>query len=246
MPISTGKSRTFVTFDVDWSPDWMIEDVCRILDSHDAPSTWFVTHDSPAIRKLRLRADRVELGIHPNCLPGSTHGRSEREALAHVKRIVPEAVSMRTHGLYQTTAFLLLAAAEFGIRLDSSIFMPIFDAMPFDLRVENIHMTRIAFFWADDLTMRDPHGSWQLPDGLQDPGTRVFAFHPFHIALNTTDYSLYERLKKECPLPQWSESFVAAHRNPGDGPRTFLEKLVRASGTTAARLCDLIADRAYA
>ena len=243
--MSTVDSLIIITFDIDWSPDWMIEDVCGILDAHDLPSTWFVTHDSPAIRNLSARKDRIELGIHPNCLPGSTHGKTEREVLGHMKRIVPAAVSMRTHGLYQTTSFLLLAASEFGIRLDSSIFLPVARTESFDLRVETNRLRRVAFQWADDLTMRDPGCSWGLPAWLEDPAVKVFAFHPFHVALNTADYALYERLKRKCPLPQWTEEFVAEHRNPGEGPRAFLENLARASATSATgRLCDLLADEA--
>lgn len=235
-----------ITFDIDWSPDWMIEDVCQILDAYRAPSTWFVTHDSPAIGALRARADRVELGIHPNCLPGSTHGKTEREVLHYIKRIVPDAVSMRTHGLYQTTAFLLLAAAEFGIRLDSSIFMPTPNVQRFDVRVDDTQITRVPFVWADDLTMRDPSGSWNEPSELEGPGIKVFVFHPFHLMLNTIDYSHYERLKQLCPLPQWSREFIARHRHSGEGPRTFLENLLKVHGGATIRLRDLIAGEAIA
>ena len=236
------EPQVIITFDLDWSPDWMIEDVCRILDEYNASSTWFVTHDSEAVRLLRLRSDKVELGIHPNCLPGSSHGQTEREALTHIRQIVPEAVSMRTHGLYQSTAFLLLASAEFGIKLDSSIFLPSI-VEPFDLAVDTMCIRRVPFVWADDLTMRSPAVSWEVPDNLRGPGPRVFAFHPFHIALNTVDYSLYEKMKAECPLPRWTKSFVAEHRNGAEGPSEFLQELVRSSARNTRRIKDLLEQR---
>ena len=65
-----------------------------------------------------------ELGIHPNCLPGSTRGNTENGVLAHMKEIVPEAVSMRTHGLYQTSNFLRKAARDYGIEINVSLLLP--------------------------------------------------------------------------------------------------------------------------
>ena len=58
-----------LTFDIDWAPDWMIEEVASILIEHNVKTTWFVTHASPAIDKLRQMPELFELGIHPNRLP---------------------------------------------------------------------------------------------------------------------------------------------------------------------------------
>ncbi|HEY8645027.1 MAG TPA: hypothetical protein VIL77_04030 [Gaiellaceae bacterium] len=73
--MSTRAGDCFLTLDVDWCPDSAIDDVAELLIERDVPATWLVTHTSPAIDRLRLRADLFELGIHPNFLPGSTHGR---------------------------------------------------------------------------------------------------------------------------------------------------------------------------
>lgn len=112
-----------VTFDIDWAPDWIIEEVASILIDNRVKATWFVTHASPAIEKLRQMPDLFELGIHPNCLSGSTQGNTEDEVLSHMKEIVPEAISMRTHGLYQTSNFLMKAVRDYGIEIDVSILL---------------------------------------------------------------------------------------------------------------------------
>lgn len=219
---------TILTFDIDWSPDWIIDEVANMVTSHGVKSTWFVTHAGAAVERLRARADLLELGIHPNCLPGSTHGKNERDVLAHVKSIVPEAVSMRTHGLYQTTGFLMRAARDFGVRIDSSLLFPeIHNIVPHDLKIGDLKLRRAPIYWEDDIAMLDPSNRWKLEDHLSsDNGIRIFAFHPFHIVLNTTDYQLYEKLKGMCPLPQWKPDFIAPYRNKGRGPRDFFLELV--------------------
>jgi hypothetical protein len=235
-------AATIVTFDVDWAPDWMIDDALERLARRGIKSTWFVTHASPAIERLRGRGDLVELGIHPNCLPGSSHGGTEAEALAFVKRIVPDAVCMRTHSLYQTSPFLLRAAAEFGIRLDSSLYVPERGGIPpHDWRVDDIVLRRVPFGWADDLAMRAPRPDWSLPAAPNGKGPRVFDFHPVHVALNTGDYAAYEKLKARRPLPQWTQDFVAPHRGEGPGVGTFLEALLTTlSGRPTFFLRDLL------
>jgi hypothetical protein len=73
--------RVLLTLDIDWAPDAAIDFVAEILVSRGVKATWFVTHDSPGVRRLRARPDLFELGIHPNFLPGSSHGRSGEGAL---------------------------------------------------------------------------------------------------------------------------------------------------------------------
>lgn len=48
-----GANMPVLTFDLDWAPDWIIEEVVSILIDNCVKSTWFVTHASPAIDKLR-------------------------------------------------------------------------------------------------------------------------------------------------------------------------------------------------
>jgi peptidoglycan/xylan/chitin deacetylase (PgdA/CDA1 family) len=70
----TDENRVCVTLDVDWASDAMIDQTARILLEHEVPATWFITHASAAVDRLRDHPELFELGIHPNFLPGSTHG----------------------------------------------------------------------------------------------------------------------------------------------------------------------------
>ena len=63
-----------LTLDTDWAPDFVIDFVAKQLVAYQVRATWFVTHASPAVERLSQHSDLFELGIHPNFLPGSTHG----------------------------------------------------------------------------------------------------------------------------------------------------------------------------
>src|SRR5207244_3974947 len=80
--------------------------VAEQLMASQVRATWFVTHMSPAISRLRRNPELFELGIHPNFLPGSTHGDTPDAVLRHCRALVPDAVSMRTHCLVQSTLLL--------------------------------------------------------------------------------------------------------------------------------------------
>ena len=61
----------YLTIDVDWVPDFMIAALADCLVRRGMKATWFITHDSPAIRDV-LGESLFEVGIHPNIAPNST------------------------------------------------------------------------------------------------------------------------------------------------------------------------------
>lgn len=223
-------SATFaVTLDTDWAPDWVIDEVARMLINNNVKATWFVTHQSPAIDRLRERLDLFELGIHPNCLPGSTQGKTEDEVLAHVKKIVPGAISMRTHGLYQTTRFLMKAAESYGIRLDVSLLLPGADhLMPHRLCFsDGVSIWRVPYFWEDDFEMFKPSPCWNLSDGwINSNGLKIFAFHPIHVVINTVSHHSYKKLKTTFSPNQWTPELLSKMTWQGLGPQTLFTQLL--------------------
>lgn len=91
-----------LTLDIDWAPDCTIEWIARTLVARQVRATWFVTHLSPAVERLRDHPDLFQLGIHPNFLAGSSHGDTTDAVLGHCMGLVPEALTMRSHALVQS------------------------------------------------------------------------------------------------------------------------------------------------
>jgi hypothetical protein len=220
-----------VTLDIDWAPDFVLEAILERLDAKGIRATWFITHDSPGVRRLITRTDRHEFGLHPNFLPGSTQGASEREILAGLKTLLPNAHLMRTHGLVQSTEILRTAANEFDIKIDVSLFLP---GQPYlrphllNLNHDGTGLVRVPYFWEDDIEASSERPSWSPTDArLSLPGLQVYDFHPIHIYLNTDRMERYHQLKQYGPLSQVTPEQVKCHINRDTaGVGTFFEALI--------------------
>jgi hypothetical protein len=231
-----------VTLDVDWAPDFVIDYAANLLIEAGVPATWFVTHSSPAVDRLRSRPQQFELGIHPNFLAGSTHGATTSSVLGHCMSLVPEALSMRTHSLVQSSPLLTEVLLTTPIEIDVSMCLPGHTHLtPVTFYSRGRSLLRIPYFWEDDLTMESPNPAWSVTSECNPPGLRVFDFHPIHIYCNSSSLAQYSRLKKEIGLaaltPFRSDEVVQS----GAGTRTFfleLLDLLRRRGD-AVRIADL-------
>lgn len=227
-----------ITFDIDWAPDFAIEAAARTLIDRRVKATWFVTHISPAIESLRNVPELFELGIHPNFLPGSTHGKTPAQVLKNLQAIVPEATCIRTHSLVQSGP-LLQMIIESSLKTDVSLFLPgMAYIQPFEFRLKGKILFRIPYFWSDDYEMEQISPCWHLSPLMKVKGLKVMNFHPINIYLNATNPEIYANLKTLAPslseLPtSVGESFV----KKGEGPGTIFNQVVDYLATAGESFC---------
>jgi hypothetical protein len=215
-----------LTFDVDWAPDFMIDAIARDLADRDVKSTWHVTHASPAIDRLRERPDLFELGIHPNFLAGSSHGDTVAEVLRNCMSIVPEATTMRSHALVQSSPILSAVIESTPIRCDSSVLLSgARHLAPTGFPHAEGPLLRIPYFWEDDVEMLRAGPCWALGEDGAPPGLRVYDFHPVHVFLNAGDLRPYHALRRLGALSEVSEQQAADFVQPGQGAGTLLLEL---------------------
>jgi hypothetical protein len=218
-----------ITFDIDWAPDWAIAlcaDLCR---GQGVKATFFATHPTAVLQDL-LADPLFEVGIHPNFLPSSTQGKTHRAVLDYCMNLVPSAKAMRTHDLYQSTSLFKLIGTEYrAIETDVSVLLFLHPGLrPVTHRVSETCMTRLPFFWEDDIAAMDPNWDWRsgLPESV---GLRIFDFHPVHIALNTADLANYEALKaalRSRSLHEADQREFRPFRHQGEGTLTFFRRLI--------------------
>lgn len=218
-----------ITFDIDWAPDFMIESTARLLRARNVKSTWFVTHRSAAVDRMRSHPECFELGIHPNFLPSSSHGRTPLEILTHCMSLVPDAVSMRSHGLAQSTPMFEQILNQTPIKADVSLFLPrVSGLVPFDYTWTGRTILRVPYFWEDDYEMFQKKPLWRLEPLLSaGAGLKVFNFHPVHVYLNSSDLKPYQSLKRLSKnLAGLSEDQAEPFIQKGAGAGTLLEELL--------------------
>lgn len=210
-----------LTFDLDWACDAVIEDTIDLVDASGLPATWFVTHDTPLLERLRSNP-RYELGIHPNFNP-FLHGKQERpiaSVLDELLAIVPEAKSVRSHSMVQSSRLMDLFAKR-GLRFDCNHFVP--EQSLIELRPWKLWngLIKVPHFWEDDATCLYEENT-PIQSLVQRRGLKIFDFHPIHVYLNTEDLARYEDSR---PFHSDAER-LRRYRYDGTGTRTFLLQLL--------------------
>ena len=202
-----------LTFDIDWAPDYIINDISDRLKKLKIKSTWFVTHDSPAIQKLKKNS-LIELGIHPNFFSNSTQGKNIDEILRNLKKIVPNAKSIRTHGLLQSSE-ILLKFQKYGIKNDVSILL---ENQPF-LGIhysKYLKIKRFPYYWEDDVEIKNKIDFNDSEKHMYIQGLKIFNFHPIHIFLNSASMTNYNKMKIH-GYPKIKESEILKFKNYNRG-----------------------------
>lgn len=221
------------TVDIDWAPDHLIEDMAQTFIDHRIKCTWFVTHESPAIERLK-ESEYFQLGIHPNFHAGSSHGESEEEVMEFCKKLVPGARVARMHALHQNSYLLRKLQRVFGIDIDCSLFLPHASHLKphlFYHDPESKPLLRIPFFWEDDVECLTPKKDWSFqPSILDTPGMKIFNFHPVYVGINETNLQQYTCIKKElCATKKLSELErieLKKYTSQGLGVKTYFTSLL--------------------
>lgn len=222
-----GYSKTqYLTIDIDWADDVVLNDSIELIERAGVEATWFVTHETEVLERLRGNSN-FEIGIHPNfnfLLNGDDrNGRTAQEVVDRLMEIVPEAKSVRSHSMTQSSRLLQLFKAT-GLSHDCNHFIP--ESAGIELRpwMAWNGLVRVPYFWEDDISCEyGPEATETSMESLhRRPGLRVFDFHPIHIFLNTDQLDRYERTR---PLHQIPGELIK-HRFDGVGVRTLLSALL--------------------
>lgn len=233
-------NEVVLTLDMDWAPDFVIDFVAERLVVHRVRATWFVTHLSPGVLRLKEHPDLFELGLHPNFLPGSTHGDTPEKVLQHCAALVPGAASLRTHGLYQSTHLLRQILIHTAVTTDVSLFLPHVPSLqPVEHQWRQRSLLRVPFFWEDDLEMERVSPWWDLGSLLAvGPGLKVLDFHPMHIYLNSLEIRSYRTLKQRLhSLSEADPEDLTPLVREGVGTQTLFMEVVRHLSVTAESAC---------
>jgi hypothetical protein len=210
------------TTDIEWAPEWAIEDLFALADSYDVRLTPFMTHRSEYLWRRFADSKLADgVGVHPNFLPGSTHGDSVGAVIDHVTALWPQARSFRSHCFYDETR-MNRQMADRGFRYDSNLCAFLQPGLV-PLRTAT-QIIRFPVFWEDDV-----HSGFAMPwtieaidEELRSPGLKIFNVHPPRVALNVPDEGFHDARRALHAAPELDP---AAHAFDGAGTRTFLEGL---------------------
>jgi hypothetical protein len=227
-----------LTSDVDWASEFAVERLLAFAEGREIRPTVFVTHKSAALDRARA-AGKVDLGIHPNFVPGSSHGGDADTVIAHCLDLVPNTKLWRSHAFMDGTHIALKLHAS-GIRIDSNLCLYLQRGL---VPLEHwVGIRRFPVFWEDDVHWHRG-GFWDFAryrSAFFTPGLKVVNVHPFIFALNISDDEMYRSVKAH--IPTLNPKSAAGLRWGGPGPADFLADLadsVRAQGLRWHTLSEL-------
>lgn len=208
----------YITFDIDWVPDKILDDSINILEQAGIEATFFATHTSPSISKLLQ--SKHEVGIHPNLMPNfNGQGINYKETIDCLINSFPDAVGVRFHSLGYSAPVLDYCYQK-GLVYDSSIYLPN-QITPYK---EYTGIYRIPFKYCD-LQFAVDHSDFEINLEIYNPDLPlVFIFHPIHVFLNTESVARYEAAKKFYQNPKELQPFINTTSTPG--ARDLLKSLV--------------------
>lgn len=212
-----------LTFDVDWAPDAVLDELVETLRQAHVCATLFATHATPVLQGLA--DDRIEVGLHPNF---NDCGGDFADRLRTVRDAYPEAVGARSHSLHVSSRILDLYAGN-GLIYESNVFLPLHPHLRPVLRFDG--MVSIPFWWTDDVhfSRSSDFDVASLP--LDEPGLKVFTFHPIHVFMNTASHDEYVRFK-----PHYADAAALGPlRNTASGTGTLLAGLIGHLARTGVR-----------
>jgi hypothetical protein len=222
---STWKDKIFITIDVDWACDEILNFTLDIIEKYTLKATIFCTHKTELLTTMRQNKN-IEVGIHPNfnfLLHGEyTYGKNYKEVLEYYLDIVPEALSVRSHSMTQNSV-MLQSFHSYGLKYDCNQFIP------FHLGIElapwyfwDFKLIRIPCFWEDDIHCLYKW-KWNIDSFINIKGIKVFAFHPIHLFLNTNDMENF----KQCRPYYNDPSALKKLRNNDYGTYSFFIDLIK-------------------
>ena len=212
----------FLSFDIDWVPDYMLEMLGNLVDGVDA--SFMHTHSSKACAQISAT---FPSGIHPNLLRNSDQGQNILEVIDFHKNLGIDFDTCRFHVLnYGYPDLIELSKA--GTKLDSSTIL--FNGKNIiPTYHEDLDMIMAPYFWEDGTFLRSKKDFGEDIIDWKTKGLKIFDFHPLDIYLNTVTLEQRNEFKKSVTkLQETEEKFASKFINNSDfGSRDILKHLLR-------------------
>jgi hypothetical protein len=189
------------TSDIDWSSESIIKYSHDILSGDDLKLTYFITHSSPFLNELNA-SNKIDLLIHPNFLPNSSHGDSFKEVIDYCMNLVPNADGFRSHRYFEVND-IMDDFAKRGFRFVSN------HCTRCETNIKPLKhrsgLLSIPIFLEDGgYLIMDPTLNFDnLIPRLKSPGLKVINFHPAHMAFNTPNFAYTRSIKDSFSREIW-------------------------------------------
>jgi hypothetical protein len=211
----SGLKKIFITFDVDWAPDYMIDKLCK--------------------------EGRHEIGTHINLAPHSTQGDSVETIVDAFTSTYPRICGNRFHLLHYSYRDLI-SLGKSGFLYDVSSFL-LNQNFTLPAWHPDLNMVLLTYIWEDGPCENSGMPMTLDSINLDSPGIKIINFHPLNVYLNGEDAeNRMSLLEHEESLFECSQRIADKYRSTGPGAENILVELLnkmKEHECTSGRLTDL-------
>lgn len=190
---SSWRNHLFVTTDIDWACDEVIEHCYDFFASLGVDVTWFATHETSWNDKIS-KHERFEIGSHPNfnhILFGKDVSKTPEDVIKDNLRYLPKTNLIRSHSTTNSSPLLELFRKN-ELTIESNLFVPYNSGVVVKPFMYFNGILRVPYIWSDDVHMA--YG-WEYKEAINGilsyEGIKVIDCHPIHIFLNSEKIERY-------------------------------------------------------
>jgi len=216
------------TSDIDWASEDVLQEYFFLVNPLNLKLTLYVTNQSDIIES-NFRSGKIERGIHPNFLPGSSHGNSFKEVVETCIKFAPEAYGFRCHRAFEVTDVTHLLKNEYGYKYVShqiTILQPYIRPI-----LHESGLINFPVFFEDgthlynqlDFNFRNYIDLFTLP------GIKIISFHPMNFVFNSPSLSFMRSIKDSLTREEYqniSAETIAKHKHNEIGIRNTMLEMV--------------------
>jgi len=209
------------TGDLDWASESMVDEIVSFFIDEGISFTPFITHRSESIERNYGGSKDKYVGLHPNFVFDTTHGKNIEEIISNCISMWPFAKCFRSHYYVDS----LLVNQHFysrGFKYDSNLCLLLKENIVPQSLVSGLFRFPVFF---EDILYVDKVGVYDLEpirDRLLSSGLKIFNIHPMHFCINTPTLKHYTKNKHALYGRERLEPYVFS----GKGTRTLITEIV--------------------
>jgi hypothetical protein len=219
-----------ITFDIDWAPDEIVDEIISLLNEYNAPATFFCTNftkdnsgkSSSLIGRVQ---EQHEIALHPNFQHVENYATEWNDLLT----LYPTVTGWRSHNGMSGWP-IMKGALDRGLRYEvfSSVFSGYVAPCQVNRALKGYHVFTTAFW--DSHMLHEPEFSWTLDELPQrslfedDDKIFVLGFHPNILYYDMRTVHEYNKRKSSYHVVDVKSSFHQRKEHLG-AMRLMLELL---------------------
>ncbi len=219
------------TSDIDWASEAVLKIFYEQLELYGILPHTFVTHKSNIV-DLLFAEKKINTGIHPNFLTGSSHGNSFTEVIETCIKLVPQSWIYRSHRAFNVTDTSHLLKNKYGHKASSNVVTIMQENIKPILHESGLIEFPIFFEDGTHLYNKLDLNLNTYIKKFTSPGIKIINFHPMNFVINPSAIEYMRNIKDTLSRESYndfSDVDILKYKNDSIGIRDICIEIIKLS-----------------